>query len=171
MFRKTVFFFVILFVCVTAVLAVVVFPSTNAENYAKGWAYVEQVSVGIGTTDLQFVSTRNFWSCFEYRTDGDTSQVIAENGGVNYNTLVTDGLYPYTCVNGGTAIKTISANEYVEVRMAFGAESDERFDWTTFYVLPDVQTKEECKKGGWEAFGFSNQGQCVRYIETGKDSR
>ncbi len=32
-------------------------------------------------------------------------------------------------------------------------------------------TKEECKKGGWEDFGFKNQGQCVRFVETGKDSR
>lgn len=28
-----------------------------------------------------------------------------------------------------------------------------------------------CKKGGWESFGFKNQGQCVRFVETGKDSR
>lgn len=35
----------------------------------------------------------------------------------------------------------------------------------------DPQTKDECKKGGWEDFGFKNQGQCVRFIETGKDSR
>ena len=30
---------------------------------------------------------------------------------------------------------TINANEYVEVRMVFGAETDERFDWTRFDVL------------------------------------
>ena len=35
----------------------------------------------------------------------------------------------------------------------------------------DPATKEECKKGGWEDFGFKNQGQCVRFVETGKDSR
>ena len=35
----------------------------------------------------------------------------------------------------------------------------------------DPADKDVCKKGGWEAFGFRNQGQCVRYIETGKDSR
>lgn len=32
-------------------------------------------------------------------------------------------------------------------------------------------TKEQCLKGGWQGFGFSNQGQCVRYVQTGKDSR
>jgi len=29
----------------------------------------------------------------------------------------------------------------------------------------------QCKKGGWADFGFKNQGQCVRYVKTGKDSR
>ena len=31
--------------------------------------------------------------------------------------------------------------------------------------------KSQCMKGGWSQFGFKNQGQCVRFIETGKDSR
>jgi len=32
-------------------------------------------------------------------------------------------------------------------------------------------SKDQCKNGGWAVFAFQNQGQCVRYIETGKDSR
>ena len=35
----------------------------------------------------------------------------------------------------------------------------------------DVTAKSECMKGGWADFGFKNQGQCVRFIETGIDSR
>ena len=31
--------------------------------------------------------------------------------------------------------------------------------------------KAQCKNDGWAVFLFSNQGQCVRYVETGKDSR
>ena len=146
-------------------------PSTNDINRTNGWAHVDQVSQGIGTTDLDFISTRNFYSCFEYRTDGDTSQILTENGGDNYNTNVTDGLYPYVCEKNTSDTLTIHANSYVEVRMVFGAETDERFDWTRFDVLPDAQSKDDCKNGGWEAFGFRNQGQCVRFIETGKDSR
>jgi uncharacterized protein (TIGR02145 family) len=30
------------------------------------------------------------------------------------------------------------------------------------------ETVEMCKKGGWEALGFRNQGQCVRHARTGK---
>lgn len=37
--------------------------------------------------------------------------------------------------------------------------------------LPDPEVMNECKKDGFEAFGFKNQGQCVRFVETGKDSR
>ena len=35
----------------------------------------------------------------------------------------------------------------------------------------DPSSKEQCLKGGWAAFGFKDQGQCVRFAETGKDSR
>ena len=110
-------------------------PSTNDLNKSKTptmWAHVNQLSIGPGTTDLEFVSMRSFYSCFEYRTDGDTSQVI----GTNYNPDITDGLYPYYCQNNDSRTETISANEYVEVRMVFGGETDERFDWTRFDVGP-----------------------------------
>lgn len=29
-------------------------------------------------------------------------------------------------------------------------------------------TKESCKNGGWESFGFKNQGDCIQYVNTGK---
>jgi hypothetical protein len=35
----------------------------------------------------------------------------------------------------------------------------------------DPITKAECMNGGWQQFDFLNQGQCVRFVETGKDSR
>jgi hypothetical protein len=38
-------------------------------------------------------------------------------------------------------------------------------------VVANPADKDECKLGGWMAFGFDNQGQCVRFVETGKDSR
>lgn len=36
---------------------------------------------------------------------------------------------------------------------------------------PQPMTKDECKNGGWESFGFRNQGLCIQYVNTGKDSR
>jgi hypothetical protein len=35
----------------------------------------------------------------------------------------------------------------------------------------DPTTHEECFKGGWSEFEFRNQGQCIRFVETGEDSR
>ena len=32
-------------------------------------------------------------------------------------------------------------------------------------------SQDQCKKGGWELYGFKNQGQCVKFVETGKDGR
>ncbi len=31
--------------------------------------------------------------------------------------------------------------------------------------------KKDCKDGGWKNYDFKNQGQCMRYLQTGKDSR
>lgn len=32
-------------------------------------------------------------------------------------------------------------------------------------------SQNECKQGGWMDFGFRNQGQCIRFVNTGQDSR
>lgn len=41
-------------------------------------------------------------------------------------------------------------------------------DVTTF---DDPVSKDDCKNGGWEAYGFSNQGRCIQFVNTGIDSR
>ena len=107
-------------------------PSTNDANRTNGWAHVNQLSRSAGETELQFVSTRNFLSCFEYRTDGDISQALTT---ANPNPAVADR-YPSLCVSNSTSTRIFQANEYVEIRMVFGAETDERFDWTRFDVDP-----------------------------------
>ncbi len=151
----------------SSALAVDPTPSTNDANRTAGWAHVDQLSQGIGTTTLEFIQPRAFYACFEYRTDGDTSQA---SGDPNYNPAFAD-LYPFVCENASSSQMVFSANAYVEVRMVFGAESDERFDWTRFDVLADAQTKADCKDGGWVAYGFDNQGLCIQFVNTGKDSR
>ena len=35
----------------------------------------------------------------------------------------------------------------------------------------DPVTKDNCKNGGWADFGFKNQGLCIQFVNTGKDSR
>lgn len=56
--------------------------------------------------------------------------------------------------------RALSASEIAAI---FNAGSDGK--------CKDPLTKDDCKKGGWAQYGFKNQGQCVRFVETGKDSR
>ncbi len=46
-------------------------------------------------------------------------------------------------------------------------------DSTTVTVDPlkDPATINDCQDGGWHGFGFRNQGQCIRFVNTGMDSR
>ncbi len=132
-------------------------PSTNEQNAQLGWAHFAVGSVGPGEATVDFISSRGFYSCFEYRSDGDTSQ---RDSDTNYNPDVTDGLYPFTCVNDSTETEVLHANDYVEIRMVFGAERDERFDWTRV----DVVSKANCKDGGWMDFGYKNQGACISAV-------
>ncbi len=37
--------------------------------------------------------------------------------------------------------------------------------------LPSPTSKAQCADGGWQDYGFKNQGQCNKFLETGKDSR
>lgn len=144
-------------------------PSTNELNAGKGWAHVTSASEP-GAVELTFVTSRTFDSCFEYRADGEPAQ----EGLTNPNPAVTDGLWDYVCVNatgveGGTDTETVlvRADETVEVRLVFGAERDERFDWTAAAVPGPVvapDTAQECKDGGFAALGYSNQGRCVSAV-------
>jgi predicted ribosomally synthesized peptide with SipW-like signal peptide len=116
-----------------------VFPSTNSIDKSKGWAYVD-ATAGSGTLTLTFHQTRAFATCFEYRTDGNVpNQILTANGGVNYNPSIHDGLWPYTCLAVAGSTKTVTLGptvHFVEVRLSFGAEADERFGWTRFDALP-----------------------------------
>ena len=35
----------------------------------------------------------------------------------------------------------------------------------------DPSTIHDCRRGGWQEFGFDNQGRCIQYVLTGRDSR
>ena len=36
------------------------------------------------------------------------------------------------------------------------------------FLLTPAISKEQCKEGGWETFGFKNQGQCIQFVNTSK---
>lgn len=49
--------------------------------------------------------------------------------------------------------------------------NDTTFDFELEVPVEGPETIEDCQDGGWEQFDFRNQGQCIRYVNTGKDSR
>ena len=112
---------------------------------------------------------------------------------VSYDNL---GTFPYSGVNHLTAQAILHENGTIELHttnLGFGSriwtQGLENADGTEAAFVPGrvaanfslsndaIQfstgptTKDDCKGGGWEQYGFRNQGQCVRFIETGKDSR
>ena len=64
MVRKNIFFMLVLIItlCTMSVAFAgvnAVTPSTNDDNRNMGWAHVDQVAIGFGYTDLEFISTRD----------------------------------------------------------------------------------------------------------------
>ena len=41
----------------------------------------------------------------------------------------------------------------------------------TVDALEDPDTVHDCRRGGWRDFGFDNQGRCIQFVLTGRDSR
>lgn len=149
------------------------FPSANDANRAAGLPHVNLVGSEAGEVTLEFVNDTNSLAFFEYRIDGETPESCNEPHPV----VTEDCIYPGVAVDSRnieetvTTTRTFEAGSTVEVRLALGGERDWDFDWVTFQVPADASAKADCKQGGWEEFGFRNQGQCIRYVNTGKDSR
>ncbi len=92
--------------------------------------------------------------------------------------LINDG--PVNCCDSPSAGFTYSGEVTLTVEegdtfgFRFGGsngDSNNQLGGTFTVDLNKPYSKEECKFDGWENFGFINQGQCVRFIETGEDSR
>lgn len=75
-----------------------------------------------------------------------------------------------------TVTADLSAFNGRSVRLRFAQVDNQGFfnagvDDVSVIAQVDPTNKDQCKSGGWKDFGFDNQGQCVRFVETGKDSR
>lgn len=92
------------------------------------------------------------------------------------NTSAVSGNVPRDACDGAAATCTTSR------AFAFSATAEtaalvQRGGLVMKFVSPeppkpvDPLTKDECMRGGWIDFEFRNQGQCVRFVETGIDSR
>jgi hypothetical protein len=149
-----------------------VFLSTNDANRELGLPHVNELSKGPGTVTLEFVNPTAALAFFEYRIDG------LQVGTTPHPVVIGDVIHPGVCVEGDedfdppcepdAITRTFSATATVEVRLALGGERDWDFDWTPFTVGAAPTDKADCKKGGWEAFGFRHQGECIKFVNAGK---
>lgn len=126
-----------------------------------------------------------------------TGLAVAENvdGGeitANYNHIVgntpfgvvseADGELDATCnwwgaANGpsvdgdgdGDAVNTVGDATVVFTPWSVTEDADES---CTGGVEPgEPESRQDCMRGGWKEYGFRNQGQCIQFVRTGKDSR
>lgn len=131
-------------------------PYTIAENLS----YTDWHSVGV---DLKFIDGP---SNDVVRYFVDNSLVHTDTSWEEFYTNFQPALHPL-----GVPVQTLL------FRISSAATSD--VTGNGFYIdnvdtgigLINPQTKDECKNGGWEDFGFKNQGLCIQYVNTGKDSR
>lgn len=112
-----------------------------------------------------FFRVRVFVQVFHTTGAGTTTTTLINQGPVNCCTSPSAGFD----LSGSTILNVAPGDVY---GFRFGGshfDSANRLSGT--FSIDLLRTKDECKNGGWEQYGFRNQGQCVRFIETGKDSR
>jgi len=144
----------------SVVPASVVYPSTNDINRTNGWAHVDFVSADAvaRTMTFNFIQPRAMASCVEYRTNTQTTPTDTRQ---NYNPEILDGMWTFKCLYavGSTPITITldSAATFVEFRLSFGAEKDERFYWTPFNFVPEVWVDDtfNSETPGWGVDHFA----------------
>lgn len=73
---------------------------------------------------------------------------------------------------GGSSSKVFDLGEgFVEYTSVSITILGRTSSWKAIMEVELIISKDQCKAGGWEALGFKNQGQCVRFVDSGKDSR
>lgn len=89
------------------------------------------------------------------RADGSTVMAtLTTDGAAGFETFTFDG---FTDLVSLSWVQLAPFHQFDNITLAVGG------------VAP--ATRDDCRNGGWESFGFKNQGQCIRMVETGKDSR
>ena len=156
-------------------------PSTNYENMLAGQFYFEVLDVTPDSITILFHSGPH-WSNkaqrreYEVRIDGEG----IDSSGTHPNIYINDSAYfePYIYMKGPLppggfmVTTTYGAESHIDIRFAHDSHVPYiyYFSWTRVYVLKP-RAIGECKQGGWREFGFRNQGQCVRFVNTGVDTR
>ena len=124
--------------------------STKRSGDSTGWRYWDND----GWHNIATAYTLGSWASLTIKiTDSEMQYFI---NGVQVASAPLDE---------STHINAVILNAY-----NYGSDSA---DYSTYWHagISNPTAKTSCMKAGFEAFGFKNQGQCVRFVETGKDSR
>ena len=142
---------------------------------------------GVAADDSQEITAYPILEFSTKRSDNSTGwRYWTNNGWVNISTAYTFGQWASLYINitndgihlkingvevgvvpldGTTHFSAVILNAY---NYGSGTQS-----YSTYWHagIPNPTNGSDCKKDGWKIYGFKNQGQCVRFVETGKDSR
>lgn len=80
-----------------------------------------------------------------------------------------DGEHVGTAGGGTEFIREVFLNSY-----NYGADEFPNLasdSYAAHWHAGHINSMDQCKDGGWEDAGFKNQGQCIKFVNTGKDSR
>ncbi len=138
-------------------------PSTSgasAQGDHEGWRYWDST---VGWINLGTEFTYGEWVTLAIELDTTTQQYVYS---INGDEVAT-------ATGGENFIREVFLNSYNYGLDAFPNLSNASYaaHWHGGIVENNPESKDECKKGGWQTFGFRNQGQCIKYVNTGKDSR
>jgi hypothetical protein len=137
-------------------------PSTSgasAQGNHEGWRFWDSTT-GVWI-ELPIDFAYGEWATLGIELDTATGRYI----------YYIDGEEVATAAGGENFIRELFLNSYNYGLDEFPNLSSDSYaaHWHVGVSVPE--TKQDCKDGGWEDFGFRNQEQCIRFVNTGEDSR
>lgn len=130
----------------------------SAQGDHEGWRYWDSAN---GWTVLNRPFDYGEWVTLTIELDTDNAQ---------YDFFI-DGQFVASGAGGEHFIRELFLNSYNYGLDEFPnlGNGDYASHWHA--GLMDPEAKADCKQGGWQDFGFDNQGRCIQFVNTGIDSR
>lgn len=173
----------------------IVFNNPSEQDYIVG---INDLQIGEGKYDVHFVSgtfvgvfgdptsagfppsTLPFWGSSD-QTVTAVSQIVGALNTVATQSACVNPIQPPYCPffipfatdpeQTAVALAGMRSFETDYQQYQVGALQGTSYSNRT-YALINRKLKPslmfDCKNGGWKAFGFKNQGQCIQYVNTGK---